>query len=72
MKTSKFYNSNYTFLGKTVDNCHRNVDMFSDGDTIYAVYDLCEHTEYSAEESISKIKKNINEYLFTPYIEFID
>lgn len=72
MKTSKFYENNFEFLGNTVDNCHREIDVYSDGKTMYAVYNIGQKDEYYAEESISKIQENKNEYLFTPYIEFID
>lgn len=59
------------FLGQTVDNVHRTVDVFADSEKVYAVYNLGTAEEYTAEAVINKIKSNPSEYIYTPYIEFI-
>ena len=66
------YNKKSTdYKGQTFDCANHLVDVFSDGTEIHAVYHLGEDDQYFAKEDISKIIKDPDKYLFTPYIEFL-
>lgn len=60
------------YKGETVDNCHRIIHMFSDGTMFHAVYNLGEKDQYIAYQLIEDVQRSPDDYLFTPYIEFID
>ena len=59
------------YLGTTTDSAHHEVDMFSEGDIIHAVYNFGSEHERATSESIEKIKTHPDRYLFTPYLEFV-
>lgn len=60
------------YKGVTNDILNREVHIFSCDSEIHAVYFIGQADEYCATELISKIKQNPDEYLYTPYLEFID
>jgi len=70
MKESKLQGKKW--LGITEDMSHRPVDVYSDEETLYAVYFAGTEKEYIAEANIADIKKKPSGYIFTPFAEFID
>ena len=63
--------TNCTYLGITKDNCGRDVDIYSDGIDIYIIYDKDTPEEYSTSASIAHVKAAPDNYLFTPYVDFL-
>ena len=59
------------FLGRTQDNVKRDVHIFADNLYIYAVYDNNTPDEWVTTAEIELVKENPEDYLFTPYIEFL-
>jgi hypothetical protein len=59
------------YLGSSKDNTNRHIDAFTDGDKIFIVYDLYSEDEYVVSEYITKVQDNPDDYLWTPFIEFV-
>jgi SET domain-containing protein len=62
---------NAKYLGVTLDNVSRPVDVYADEINMYAVYEFDENSQHVAVQNIKDIKANEDQYLFTPYIEFV-
>jgi len=60
------------YLGQTTDNTNRKVELFSDDETIYAVYNRGTEHEHIASENIAKILDEPDSFIYTPYIEFVN
>ena len=60
------------YLGTTTDNCHRNVDVYAKNNMFLAVYDKGLDTEVISEESIQNVQMNPDDFIYTPYIEFVN
>lgn len=71
-ESRKYSTSDKDYKGVSKDILNREVHIFSDDSEIHAVYFLGETDEYCATELVSKIKQNPDEYLYTPYLEFVD
>jgi hypothetical protein len=61
---------NCTHLGTTEDMIHRVVDVYEDGEFMYAVYEEGTSDEYITSVLINLVEKNPDKYMFTPYVEF--
>lgn len=71
-KNHNYNKSSNNYKGSTVDNLNRSVDVFEIHDEIHLVYNIGESNQYSTKQSISQIKKNKEDYIWTPYIEFVE
>jgi len=60
------------YKGVTEDILHRKVHIFSDDFEIHAVYNLGEKDQHITTEQLEKIRQRPDEYLYTPYLEFVD
>jgi len=60
------------YLGNTTDSCGRYVDVFKDIESMFIVYDLDTNHEYSTSAPLIRIQEDPDNYLFTPYVDFID
>lgn len=69
---NKLDTSQLEFKGETEDILHRTVHIFTDDELMYAVYYKDEADEYVTSVKISDVKSNLDAYIYTPYIEFID
>jgi len=60
------------YLGNTTDSCGRPVDIFKDKESMFIVYCLDTKSEYSTSVPLTRIQEDPDNYLFTPYVEFIN
>lgn len=67
----KYDKNSLDYLGYSMDICGRKFDAFMILEDIHIVYNIGTNLEYSTYENARKIKENINDYIYTPYIEFM-
>lgn len=60
------------YKGVTKDMLHRKVHIFSNDTEIHAVYHLGEKDQHVTTEQLEKIRLRPDEYIFTPYLEFVN
>lgn len=72
MKTIKYTTKSKYYVGRTVDNCHREVHVFSDGECLHAVYNLGKDDEFVSTEYIKEVEKDPDAFLYTIFVEFVN
>lgn len=68
----KFNTKDSDYKGATEDILHRKVHIFSDDSEIHAVYYMGEEGQHVTTEKLLNITQRPDEYLYTPYLEFVD
>ena len=55
------------YMGKEIDNCKRELDVYYYKKRIYLIYNKGTTEEYTTSELIENIKVDPDKYLYTPY-----
>ena len=67
----KYNKTSKTFLGESTDMTNHHFCAFKIDQEIHIVYNINTLEQHVSKEKIQIIQNNINNYLWTPYAQFI-